>query len=206
MTMTASDVVVGRVELGPAAALFRSLGDPGRLAILRRLAEGPARVIDLVETLGLAQSTVSKHLICLRDCGLVSSEPLGRASLFRLTQPALLDLLAVAETVLATTGNAVALCPTYVCGPPADGVQREQAHLVRGRRPLLARTRSFLMPRYPELLHVKLQMPGLGNQPLSRRDKKCHPESRRRPRGKTPDAGFTDTGGPDANQFARKRP
>ncbi|MCU1686626.1 MAG: Transcriptional regulator, ArsR family [Amycolatopsis sp.] len=115
MTMTAPDVVVRRTELEPAAALFRSLGDPSRLAILRRLATAPARVVDVVDTLGLAQSTVSKHLACLRDCGLVTSEPLGRASLFRLTQPALIDLLAAAETVLGATGNAVALCPTYGC-------------------------------------------------------------------------------------------
>ena len=101
------------MELAPAAALFRSLGDPTRLAIVQRLAVGPARVTDLVEAIGSAQSTVSKHLACLRDCGLVASEPVGRASLFRLTQPALVDLLASAETVLADTGNAVALCPTY---------------------------------------------------------------------------------------------
>lgn len=38
---------------------------------------------------------------------------MGRASLFRLTQPALGDLLGCAETVLAATGNAVALCPNH---------------------------------------------------------------------------------------------
>lgn len=104
------------MELGPAAALFRSLGDPARLAILRRLAgEGPARVVDLVEALGLAQSTVSKHLACLRGCGLVTSEPVGRASMFHLAQPGLIDVLVAAEVVLAATGNAVALCPTYGC-------------------------------------------------------------------------------------------
>ena len=101
------------MELAPAAALFRSLGDPVRLAIVRLLAVEPARVVDLVGAVGLAQATVSKHLACLRDCGLVTSEPVGRASLFRLTQPALIDVLAAAETVLAATGNAVALCPTY---------------------------------------------------------------------------------------------
>ena len=102
-----------RVELAPAAALFHSLGDPTRLAIVRRLAAGPARVVELVEAVGLAQSTVSKHLACLRDCGLVTSDAVGRASLFRLTQPALIDLLTSAETVLEATGQAVALCPTY---------------------------------------------------------------------------------------------
>ncbi|MFC0545739.1 ArsR/SmtB family transcription factor [Kutzneria chonburiensis] len=101
-----------REGLLPAAALFRSLGDPARLAILRRLAVGPARVTDLVAALGLAQSTVSKHLACLRGCQLVDSEPVGRASVFRLTQPSVVELLAAAESVLAATGNAVALCPT----------------------------------------------------------------------------------------------
>jgi DNA-binding transcriptional ArsR family regulator len=111
--MIAPDAEIERVELTPAAALFRSLGDPARLMIVRRLAVGPARVTDLVSGLGLAQSTVSKHLACLRDCGLVISEPAGRASVFRLAQPALGDILAAAETVLAATGNAVALCPVW---------------------------------------------------------------------------------------------
>ena len=111
--MTATTGEVARVELAPAAALFRSLGDPTRLAIVRRLAAGPARVVDLVEAVGLAQSTVSKHLACLRDCGLVASDPVGRASLFRLSQPALVDVLTCAETVLEATGQAVALCPNY---------------------------------------------------------------------------------------------
>jgi len=116
MAMTAPDAAVERVGLAPAAALFRSLGDPARLMIVRRLASGPARVTDLVAALGLAQSTVSKHLACLRDCGLVTSEPAGRASVFRLAQPSLADMLTAAETVLAATGSAVALCPEYGLG------------------------------------------------------------------------------------------
>lgn len=113
MTMTSPDAEAERAGLAPAAALFRSLGDPARLVIVRRLAGGPARVTDLTAALGLAQSTVSKHLACLRDCGLVTSEPAGRASMFRLAQPALADMLTAAETVLAATGNAIALCPIY---------------------------------------------------------------------------------------------
>jgi ArsR family transcriptional regulator, cadmium/lead-responsive transcriptional repressor len=111
--MIASGVDVERLELAPAALLFRSLGDLSRLAIVRRLAEGPARVTDLVAALGLAQSTVSKHLACLRDCRLVDSEAVGRASIFRLTQTSLIDVLTAAEEVLAATGRAVALCPNY---------------------------------------------------------------------------------------------
>ena len=74
---------------------------------------GERRVLDLTRSLGLAQSTVSAHLACLRDCQLVEFRPVGRQSLYRLTQPALLGLLSAAEQLLADTGNAVDLCPAY---------------------------------------------------------------------------------------------
>jgi len=91
--------------LRPAATLFRSLADPARLAIVRRLVAGPARVVDLTRSLGLAQSTVSGHLACLRDCGLATARPQGRASVWSLTQPELLGLLAAAEAVLKALGE-----------------------------------------------------------------------------------------------------
>ncbi|WP_454850145.1 ArsR/SmtB family transcription factor [Promicromonospora soli] len=100
-------------DVEPAVALFRSLGDPARLAIVRRLASGEARVAELTRDLGLAQSTVSAHVACLRDCGLVSGRMEGRRVFYSLARPELLDLLAVAEALLAATGSAVALCPTY---------------------------------------------------------------------------------------------
>lgn len=100
--------------LSPAASLFHSLSDPTRLALLRHLSLGEHRVVELTTHLGLAQSTVSKHLACLRDCGLVESRPQGRASMFSLTRrDELLELLAAAERLLALTGDAVDLCPTY---------------------------------------------------------------------------------------------
>ena len=99
--------------LAPAVALFGSLADPTRLAIVRELAGAPARVVDLTGRLGMAQSTMSQHLACLRDCGLVTARPVGRSSVYSLAQPALGELLSAAETVLADTGNAVALFPTY---------------------------------------------------------------------------------------------
>jgi len=100
--------------LSAAACLFRGLGDPARVAILRHLALGEHRVRDLTEHLGLAQSTTSAHLACLRGCGLVQSRPEGRASVYSLTASTqLIDLLGAAERLLAVTGDSVALCPTY---------------------------------------------------------------------------------------------
>jgi DNA-binding transcriptional ArsR family regulator len=111
-----------------AACLFHGFSDASRLAILRHLALGEHRVVDLTRHLGLAQSTVSKHLACLRDCGLVSSRAEGRASVFSLTHPeAVLDVLAAAERLLGLTGDAVALCPVYGVGGRAAAAHAEGA-------------------------------------------------------------------------------
>jgi DNA-binding transcriptional ArsR family regulator len=97
-----------------AASLFRSLGDPSRLAILAHLMLGEHRVVELTEHLGLAQSTVSAHLRCLLDCNLVRVRPQGRASIYTLAVPdEMRSVLEAAERLLAATGDAVALCPRY---------------------------------------------------------------------------------------------
>jgi DNA-binding transcriptional ArsR family regulator len=116
MTQSLGDPPVRAVDdaLAVGACLFHGFSDPSRLGILRHLALGEHRVVDLTAHLGLAQSTVSKHLACLRDCGLVSSRAVGRASMYSLAHPeALMDLLAAAERLLGLTGEAVALCPTW---------------------------------------------------------------------------------------------
>jgi ArsR family transcriptional regulator, cadmium/lead-responsive transcriptional repressor len=113
--------------LAPAASLFHSLSDHARLAILRHLTYGEHRVRDLTDHLGLAQSTVSAHLACLRDCGLVTSRPEGRASLFSLTtESELLGVLAAAERLLEATGYAVELCPTYGRGRRSSRARRSK--------------------------------------------------------------------------------
>lgn len=121
MTMNRVDLTLAEeadrsVEFDPTAAvcLFRSLADPARLAILRHLALGEHRVVDLTEHVGLAQSTTSAHLACLKDCGLVMSRTVGRSSVYSLaTLPELMDLFGAAERLLAATGDAVTLCPIY---------------------------------------------------------------------------------------------
>lgn len=126
MTMTSSPVggkwsapkVAGVLPepaaLAAAASLFRSLGDVSRLAIVAHLALGEHRVVELTEHLGLAQSTVSAHLRCLLDCGMVQVRPHGRASVYSLAaQPELLAVLTAAEGLLAATGDAVTVCPRF---------------------------------------------------------------------------------------------
>jgi len=101
------------IELVPAVALFKSLGDPVRLRILQRLSSGEARVIDLTDELGLAQSTISAHVSCLRECALIEGRSQGRQVFYRVNQPGLLKLLRAGEHLLEATNHKIALCPKY---------------------------------------------------------------------------------------------
>jgi DNA-binding transcriptional ArsR family regulator len=125
---TASHDPACAADLGPAVALFRSLADPRRLAIVHQLARGERRIVDLTRALGLAQSTVSAHVACLAGCGLVASRPVGRQSFYRLTRPELMSLLGAAEGLLEATGNAVALCPQADPGRPGHPSRPGEAH------------------------------------------------------------------------------
>ena len=68
-----------------ASALYRLLGDEGRLRLLRVLARERLNVTELTGVLGLAQSGVSRHLGLLKDAGLVEEDKDGGFSYYRLT-------------------------------------------------------------------------------------------------------------------------
>jgi DNA-binding transcriptional ArsR family regulator len=59
---------------------FQALADPTRRAILARLAEGDATVLELAEPFKLSLPGVSKHLKVLRRAGLISQ---GRQAQWR---------------------------------------------------------------------------------------------------------------------------
>jgi DNA-binding transcriptional ArsR family regulator len=53
-------------------ATFSALADPTRRAILARLAQGEASVMDLAAPFAMSQPAISKHLRVLENAGLVS--------------------------------------------------------------------------------------------------------------------------------------
>ena len=93
----ASEIRSGKLQF---AALFHALADPARLLILDHLRTGEHKVRELTEHLGLAQSTVSAHLSCLKDTGLVHVRSQGRASIYSLGQSEALDALTAAASAL----------------------------------------------------------------------------------------------------------
>lgn len=95
------------------ATLFRGLADPARLSCLLSVRDRPRTVGDIVSATNLTQPNVSKHLACLRDCGLVRAERAGRFVSYSLSDAAVVGILDAAEDVLARVGPAVEACPTY---------------------------------------------------------------------------------------------
>ena len=93
------------------AHLFQALAEPTRLALIQHLAYGEHRVRDLVDHMGFAQSTVSRHLGFLLECGLVTVRPDGRSSWYALADARLLSqLIGAARELLEATGTDAELC------------------------------------------------------------------------------------------------
>lgn len=78
-------------------SIFEVLAEPHRRQILELLRQGERPAGDFVESLGLAQPTVSKHLKLLREHGLVSVRQDAQRRLYRLRAEPLREL----ETWLA---------------------------------------------------------------------------------------------------------
>lgn len=62
---------------------FNAIAEPRRREILEFLAGDERSVSEIVAALALAQPSVSKHLIVLRDVGLVTARREGKHTLYR---------------------------------------------------------------------------------------------------------------------------
>lgn len=100
-------------DVALVAKLMRGFADPTRLAVLVALSEGEQRVTDLVARLGGSQGNISGHLACLKDCGMVTDRPEGRAVWYSIAHPDVVAVIRAAEQLLARTGTRVELCPNY---------------------------------------------------------------------------------------------
>ncbi len=63
---------------------FAALADPARRAMVERLAQGPASVSELARPLPMSLPAAMLHLKVLEDCGLVTSQKVGRVRTCRI--------------------------------------------------------------------------------------------------------------------------
>ena len=89
-------VVEGLDRIGNA------LADPIRLRILVMLLDGSQCPSDLADTIGTSRSNLSNHLACLRGCGLVTAQRMGRHLHYSIVSDQLGDALRCLLSVAAT--------------------------------------------------------------------------------------------------------
>lgn len=96
------------------AERFKALGEPARLTILSQLRDGEATVSDLIETTGMGQANVSKHLQLLHALGFVARRKDGLFVYYSLADASVFQLCDI------------------MCGRIADEA-RQRGRVVAGR-------------------------------------------------------------------------
>jgi DNA-binding transcriptional ArsR family regulator len=76
-------MIVDMARAATTTDAFNAVAEPRRRQILDVLASGELAVTDLVNSLGVGQPQVSKHLRVLREVGLVTVRDEGRRRLYR---------------------------------------------------------------------------------------------------------------------------
>lgn len=79
------------------AIMFAALANPARLKILEVLAEGPASVSRIAETVGLKQSMTSQHLSALLRAGVVVKHAEGNVRIYSLRGPRIAQVLRLVD-------------------------------------------------------------------------------------------------------------
>lgn len=77
------------------ADIFKALGHPTRLAIMLGLSKQECNVSNIVEKLGVSQSTVSQHLAILRRTGIVEYEKKGLEVCYRIEHEIMQEIMKI---------------------------------------------------------------------------------------------------------------
>jgi ArsR family transcriptional regulator len=121
---TVATIVDQPDDLRELRVFHKALADVNRLRIVQRLAQGPATVGDLIDTVGLSQPLVSWHIGRLKAAGVIQTKRAGR-EVFCQLRPNVFD--EVAERQRALLGiAAVPVAPTTQAA--AAPARRIEAH------------------------------------------------------------------------------
>jgi len=88
--------------LNEKAKVFKALGHPIRLMMVEKLAAGECCVCELVELAGVDFSTVSRHLLLLKEAGIIRDEKRGQKVFYRLELTCVVKFMACVENSIQT--------------------------------------------------------------------------------------------------------
>jgi ArsR family transcriptional regulator, cadmium/lead-responsive transcriptional repressor len=101
--------VMGRAPVRVRARFFAGLADSARLALLDALRDGERTAGEAAAAAGLSPSNASKHLACLRECGLVESRQDWRYVHYRLAD-GVSHMLDANDAFLERVADRIAAC------------------------------------------------------------------------------------------------
>ncbi|MFA6816425.1 MAG: metalloregulator ArsR/SmtB family transcription factor [Lentisphaeria bacterium] len=80
------------------AAVFKALGHPTRLWIVKQLADGQEHcVCEFVDAVGADFSTISQHLAILKRADIVIDDKRGKQVFYRLLKPCIVQFISCIE-------------------------------------------------------------------------------------------------------------
>jgi DNA-binding transcriptional ArsR family regulator len=79
--------------------IIKALSHPTRLFIIDFLSEGEKCVCEIVEQVGVDTSTISKHLLLMKNAGLVEDEKRGLNVFYKMTCPCIINLFNCLESI-----------------------------------------------------------------------------------------------------------
>jgi ArsR family transcriptional regulator, arsenate/arsenite/antimonite-responsive transcriptional repressor len=87
------------MDLECQAKIFKALGDPTRLRIMRLLFGGELCVCEIIPETGKSQPTTSAHLKILREAGLIKSRKDGLSVYCRLADESIKKIIKDTEKI-----------------------------------------------------------------------------------------------------------
>ncbi len=88
------------------AKVLKALAHPTRLWMAERLADGEMCVCEFVDKIDADFSTISKHLLVLKQAGIVEDEKRGKQVYYKLKVPCVLNFMHCVEEVLKSNAEA----------------------------------------------------------------------------------------------------
>lgn len=92
------------------AELFQVLASPIRLSVVRLLMDGERTVGELMVALDIAQSRLSNHLACLRNCGVVRTRREGNFIYYAVADQRVREMVRIGEALAAANAEELAHC------------------------------------------------------------------------------------------------
>lgn len=83
------------------ADIFKAMSHPSRILIIRELSKGRKCVGELTDLVGSDTSTVSRHLMVLRNAGLIRDDKIGLQVFYELRCKCVLKFLDCVESISA---------------------------------------------------------------------------------------------------------